>query len=346
MLTGARPFDGDDVSDTLAAVLRGEPDWSALPPRHRADRAAALERCLEKDPRERLQAIGDARIEIEGGDDRPRRGRGVTRCACRWQDRAAAAYRSAGGSGSAAILAGARRGCSSRHPPQPPLVTRSLLGIQPFERRSPRRPAKRVPITAPRSDSIALTPTDERSSSGPGRHHRATIRSSTCDKLEHNASRRTEGADKPLHLTGWRLGRVPERCRAKKVPIAGGVASHCAHTGSRRGSADYGASWGRGRRDRLRHQDDGLGRWARAAASRGVSTTIADKEYRAHAAARHCPVDVRCSTRSRQHRSAGTMPGSWCERLMPASQSADRERRRFCDVMSQAATSCSCDRRR
>ena len=31
MLTGKRAFEGDDVSDTLAAVLRGEPDWNALP---------------------------------------------------------------------------------------------------------------------------------------------------------------------------------------------------------------------------------------------------------------------------------------------------------------------------
>src|SRR5207249_5049011 len=31
MLAGKRAFEGDDVSDTLAAVLRGEPDWSALP---------------------------------------------------------------------------------------------------------------------------------------------------------------------------------------------------------------------------------------------------------------------------------------------------------------------------
>jgi hypothetical protein len=31
MLTGKRAFEGDDISDTLAAVLRGEPDWNALP---------------------------------------------------------------------------------------------------------------------------------------------------------------------------------------------------------------------------------------------------------------------------------------------------------------------------
>ena len=35
MLTGRRAFDGEDVTDTLAAVLRGEPDWTALPARCR-----------------------------------------------------------------------------------------------------------------------------------------------------------------------------------------------------------------------------------------------------------------------------------------------------------------------
>jgi eukaryotic-like serine/threonine-protein kinase len=65
MLTGVRAFPGEDVSDTLAAVLRGEPDWGKLP----ADTPAAirrlLRRCLTKDRRERLRDIGDARIEIQ-----------------------------------------------------------------------------------------------------------------------------------------------------------------------------------------------------------------------------------------------------------------------------------------
>ena len=42
MLTGKRPFDGGDVSDTLAAVLRGEPDWNALP----SDTPRAIGRCF------------------------------------------------------------------------------------------------------------------------------------------------------------------------------------------------------------------------------------------------------------------------------------------------------------
>jgi Tol biopolymer transport system component len=71
MFTGKRVFDGDTVSDTLAAVLRAEPDWNALPadipPRVRA----LLKRCLEKDPRMRLRDMGEARIVLDavaGGD--------------------------------------------------------------------------------------------------------------------------------------------------------------------------------------------------------------------------------------------------------------------------------------
>ena len=61
-----RAFAGDDVSITLAAVLKTEPDWRALPPAIPAGLRRLLLRCLKKDPKERSQAIGDARIEIRG----------------------------------------------------------------------------------------------------------------------------------------------------------------------------------------------------------------------------------------------------------------------------------------
>ncbi len=65
MLTGRRAFDGDTVSDAMAAVLRAEPDWAALPPNLPDGVARLIRRCLEKDPRRRLRHIGDARLEIE-----------------------------------------------------------------------------------------------------------------------------------------------------------------------------------------------------------------------------------------------------------------------------------------
>ncbi len=65
MLTGRRAFDGDDVSITLASVLKSDPDWTALPATTPVSLRRLLSRCLKKDPKERLQAIGDARIEID-----------------------------------------------------------------------------------------------------------------------------------------------------------------------------------------------------------------------------------------------------------------------------------------
>ena len=65
MLTGRQAFMGDTVSDTLAAVLRAEPDWSLLPTDTPRAITRLLKRCLEKDPRQRLRDIGEARIVIE-----------------------------------------------------------------------------------------------------------------------------------------------------------------------------------------------------------------------------------------------------------------------------------------
>ncbi|HEV3482184.1 MAG TPA: protein kinase [Candidatus Acidoferrales bacterium] len=65
MLTGKMAFGGAAITDTLAAVLRAEPDWSQLPAGTPTRVRVLLQRCLQKDPRQRLQAIGDARISLE-----------------------------------------------------------------------------------------------------------------------------------------------------------------------------------------------------------------------------------------------------------------------------------------
>jgi len=69
MLTGRRAFAGDDVTDTLATVLKDPPDWRGLPSDLPAAVQRVLRRCLEKDPRKRLSAIGDARLELDEPDD-------------------------------------------------------------------------------------------------------------------------------------------------------------------------------------------------------------------------------------------------------------------------------------
>jgi Tol biopolymer transport system component len=64
MLSGQRAFEGDDISLTLANVLKEDPKWSSLPPDLPSSVSRLLRRCLEKDPKRRLSAIGDARLEL------------------------------------------------------------------------------------------------------------------------------------------------------------------------------------------------------------------------------------------------------------------------------------------
>jgi len=69
MLAGERAFKGDDVSDVLAAVLRQDIDWRALPPDTPAKVRRVLERCLERDPKQRLRDIGDVWIGMDAPDE-------------------------------------------------------------------------------------------------------------------------------------------------------------------------------------------------------------------------------------------------------------------------------------
>jgi serine/threonine-protein kinase len=68
MLSGTSAFSSDTVSDTIAAVLTREPDWRAIPPATPAPIRRLVQRCLERDVRRRLQAIGEARIVLEDPD--------------------------------------------------------------------------------------------------------------------------------------------------------------------------------------------------------------------------------------------------------------------------------------
>jgi serine/threonine-protein kinase len=65
MLAGTRPFGGNTVTDTLAAILEREPDWDALPATTQPSLLKLLRRCLHKDMSSRLHDVADARIEIE-----------------------------------------------------------------------------------------------------------------------------------------------------------------------------------------------------------------------------------------------------------------------------------------
>ena len=69
MLTGQRAFAAEDVSLTLAAVLRGEVHWKALPSDLSPTLRLYLTRCLEREPKQRIPDMADMRLALEGAFD-------------------------------------------------------------------------------------------------------------------------------------------------------------------------------------------------------------------------------------------------------------------------------------
>ena len=65
MLTGRQLFKGEDVADTMASVIRSDPDFRSLPAELHPRVREILGRCLEKDPKKRRRDIGDIRTDLE-----------------------------------------------------------------------------------------------------------------------------------------------------------------------------------------------------------------------------------------------------------------------------------------
>jgi Tol biopolymer transport system component len=90
MLAGKPAFPGRSVSEVIAAILRGEPDWTALPPAVPPRIRLLLDRCLEKEVDDRYHSIADARVDLEhvladpAGDVAREAPSTSTRSALRW----------------------------------------------------------------------------------------------------------------------------------------------------------------------------------------------------------------------------------------------------------------------
>jgi serine/threonine-protein kinase len=68
-LTGKRAFEGETVTDTLAAIVKNEPEWDRLPPGTPSSVRKLMQRCLRKDPSTRLRDPWDVRVLMEVDDD-------------------------------------------------------------------------------------------------------------------------------------------------------------------------------------------------------------------------------------------------------------------------------------
>ena len=70
-LSGKKAFDAESAPDSMAKVLQVEPEWQGLPPSTPARVRELLERCLAKNPRDRVHDIADARLELERAMEEP-----------------------------------------------------------------------------------------------------------------------------------------------------------------------------------------------------------------------------------------------------------------------------------
>jgi serine/threonine-protein kinase len=77
MLTGKRPFDGSDVTDTIASVLRSDPDWQLLPADVPDSIRTLIRRCLDKDPQRRPSRLSVATFLLSGAETTPRSAQGT-----------------------------------------------------------------------------------------------------------------------------------------------------------------------------------------------------------------------------------------------------------------------------
>jgi serine/threonine-protein kinase len=222
MLTGKRAFDGDDVSDTLANVLKTEPDWTALPQETPMAIRRLLRHCLAKDPRGRIGDASIARIEIDDLGDRSRGGVEATTISAsfypaRRRERLAwiASLVAMTGVAIVALL-------SSRHRPVDPSapVTRFDLGVQPADMLLGSDGTTQQ--ERPTRTAIAWSPDGRRLIFGGSRRGTQQLYARSLDQLTATPIAGTEGAISPFvspdgrWLAFWASGEL------RKVLLTGG----------------------------------------------------------------------------------------------------------------------------
>ena len=251
MLTGRRTFEGDAVTDTLAGILRGEPDWNALPASTPPVVRRLLRRCLEKDVRQRLQSIGDARIEIGEALASPAEAAVVAPAALparpsrRW-----VALIAVGAMPLAAVLVwmlNAAAPASERVD-----VTRSLLSVQPFDGRPlPKDGRTLPPLPRPDRTAVAISP-DGRTivqqavmvDVNPGGGSQTVLLLRRLDSLDVTPLRVTTGSNSPFFspkgdwIGYWDAGEL------RRVPASGTADAFTTIARVPDGDRIEGASWG------------------------------------------------------------------------------------------------------
>ena len=231
MLGGRRAFMGESASEVVAAVLKLDPDWSALPKKTPVAIRELIRRCLTKDRRQRLQAIGDARIVIEEY---------MRRNAPEMAEPAPAGRRIvllavAAGGLAIALIAVSWMAWRATRPTNRPLVRLDIdLG-----------PEAALPNSGGDSHNVILSPDGARLVYVSGKPSRLFTR--RMDQSKANGLPGTDDADHPFfspdgQWVGFFSGRYGTKLN--KISVEGGAVVPLADLGAFSSFGDTGGSWG------------------------------------------------------------------------------------------------------
>ena len=212
LLTGKQAFHGEDITDILAAVVRAEPDWQALPAAVPVKIRDLLRRCLQKDKTLRLQAAGDARIEIQEVLAAPSVGPTATVPAERgWRQTGVLCLVAV----VAAVVAGlAVWNLKPAPAPAPQPVTRTVITLPPDQQL----------ISLDNGPALALSPDGTHLAYVARQGGTQQLYLRAMDSLEAKPIAGTEGAVNPFFSPDGEWIGFFAGNKLKKVPISGGAA--------------------------------------------------------------------------------------------------------------------------
>ncbi len=224
LFVGRQAFEGEDVTDILAAVVRAEPDWQALPAATPLQIRSLLRRCLQKDKTLRLRDAGDARIEIQEALAAP--GAGVTTTTLPAKGWRQVLLWSIASSVAVAVISTIVVWNLKPSPPRP--VTRTVITLPPGDR-----------LAGPDEPTIALSPDGNHLVYVAIRGGTQQIYLRAMDSMEARTVPGTEGATAPFFSPDSQWLGFFAGGKMKKVSMNGGAALTLGDTPFPRG-----ASWG------------------------------------------------------------------------------------------------------
>ena len=221
MLTGRRAFAGEDVPETIGAVIHKEPDWTALPAATPPAIRTLLRRCLQKDRRQRIPDVGVARIEIQDVIAAGPAGVSPPRAATRYRERLAWAVAAVACAVAAGVAASSWLRPAAK--PDAPAILASILPVE--EAAMAGLPPSRFAIS-PDGRYLAFT-------AGPG-PPRLWVRSLETDARQHLPG--TEGAFAPFWSPDSQSLAFIAGGKLKTISVSGGPVNTLADANNTAGS--------------------------------------------------------------------------------------------------------------